>query len=107
MIDWARVNELRDEVGAEDFAEVATLFLEETDAAIAVLPTLPDAGLGAHLHGLKGSALNLGFAALAAKCQAGEVAARGGAGIDRAAIVACYAASKAAFLAAPARPAPG
>ena len=29
MIDWQRVNELRDEVGAEDFEEVVDLFLEE------------------------------------------------------------------------------
>ena len=29
MIDWARVSELRDEVGAEDFDEVVELFLEE------------------------------------------------------------------------------
>ncbi len=27
MIDWTRVEELRDEIGPEDFAEVAELFL--------------------------------------------------------------------------------
>ena len=31
MIDWARVSELRDEVGPEDFEEVLHLFLEEVD----------------------------------------------------------------------------
>ena len=31
MIDWARVSELRDEVGAEDFEEVVQLFLAEVE----------------------------------------------------------------------------
>ena len=30
-MDWTRVNELREEVGAEAFSEVLALFLEETD----------------------------------------------------------------------------
>ena len=42
MIDWARVSELRDEVGAEDFDEVVELFLEEVDEAIAALCDLTD-----------------------------------------------------------------
>ena len=42
MIDWARVSELRDEVGAEDFDEVVELFLEEVDEAIAALRDLTD-----------------------------------------------------------------
>ena len=33
MIDWGRVAELRDEVGAENFSEVVCLFLEEADEA--------------------------------------------------------------------------
>ena len=31
MISWERVNELRDEVGQEDFLEVVEIFLEEVD----------------------------------------------------------------------------
>ena len=42
MIDWARVSELRHEVGAEDFDEVVELFLEEVDEAIAALRDLTD-----------------------------------------------------------------
>ena len=42
MIDWARVSELRDEVGAEDFDEVVELFLEEVEEAIAALRDLTD-----------------------------------------------------------------
>ena len=42
MIDWARVSELRDEVGAEDYDDVVELFLEEVDEAIVALRDLTD-----------------------------------------------------------------
>ena len=42
MIDWARVSELRDEVGEGDFDEVVELFLEEVDEAIAAWRDLRD-----------------------------------------------------------------
>lgn len=100
MIDWNRVRELQDEIGIDDFAEVAVAFLEETDAGIAVLPGVPQTGLSQHLHALKGSALNLGFADFARLCQMGEVAADNGGAIDRDAITACYTESKSRFLAA-------
>ncbi len=78
MIDWTRVTELSDEVGAEDFEEVVELFLEEVEAAIHDLKAgTPD--LEAKLHFLKGSALNLGFDMFAELCQAGELAAGAGA----------------------------
>ncbi|WP_380055980.1 Hpt domain-containing protein [Falsihalocynthiibacter sp. SS001] len=76
MIDWDRVNELREEVGAEDFLEVAELFLEEVDELIRRLAANPDpAELEENMHFLKGSALNLGFAQMAQACQQGERAA--------------------------------
>ncbi|WP_434289737.1 Hpt domain-containing protein [Celeribacter sp. SCSIO 80788] len=79
MIDWNRVAELRDEVGAEDFREVVDLFLEEVDEAIARMQSMPDtASLEQDLHFLKGSSLNLGFAAFSALCRDGERAAREG-----------------------------
>ena len=34
MIDWDRVSELRDEVGAEDFLEVVEMFLDEVNEEI-------------------------------------------------------------------------
>ena len=34
MIDWARVRELKDEVGADAFDEVVELFLEEVEEVI-------------------------------------------------------------------------
>jgi len=76
MIDWDRATELRNEIGAEDFSEVVEMFLEEMEEEIAALRD----GAGAKrledkLHFLKGSALNLGFARVAALCQTGESAA--------------------------------
>ena len=41
MIDWTRVKELQDEIGADDFAEVVQLFLEETDAVVERLIASP------------------------------------------------------------------
>ncbi len=73
MIDWERVNELRDEVGTEDFKEVVELFLEEVEEVIERLRSGPDPSrLEEDFHFLKGSALNLGFAALGDICQQGE-----------------------------------
>lgn len=80
MIDWARVHELVDEIGAEDFSEVVELFLLEVEGAISMLseaagnPTVVEE----QLHFLKGAALNLGFEALAQLCLKGEKAAAAG-----------------------------
>lgn len=102
MIDWGRVCELRDEIGAEDFAEVVQLFLEETEKVANKLgnDTSPHAVESA-LHFLKGSALNLGFRDLAALCQIGEKAAAAGRSdtVDLSQVVAVYERSKRAFVA--------
>lgn len=99
MIDWNRVCELRSEIGAEDFAEVVAMFLEEADEVIARLSNAAGARvLEGDLHFLKGSALNLGFADFAALCQEGERrASQGDASVPTAPVARCYAASKAAF----------
>jgi HPt (histidine-containing phosphotransfer) domain-containing protein len=100
MIDWDRVAELRDEIGAEDFTEVADMFLEEADEVAQTMRAgLPPDALEAALHFLKGSALNLGFSNLAQLCQIGEKAAVSGdiSGIDLAQVVAVYERSKTAF----------
>ncbi|WP_372885115.1 Hpt domain-containing protein [Shimia sp.] len=101
MIDWGRVADLREEIGAEDFDEIIDLFLSEVDDAIARLRAGPDPGtLGDDLHFLKGSALNLGFLAFADLCQQGESAAGRGAAetVDVAAILTCFDGSRTAFL---------
>ena len=74
MIDWARVEELREEIGPESFSEVAELFLEEVGTAMTALG--PRHSLEQDLHFLKGSALNLGFAAFSELCAEGERLAR-------------------------------
>ncbi|NEX47303.1 hypothetical protein G3572_13895 [Rhodobacter sp. ETT8] len=79
MIDWQRVRDLRQEIGAEVFDQVVPLFLTEADEAVARLrvartaPELRDA-----LHALKGNALNLGFTDLARQCQTLETRAEAG-----------------------------
>lgn len=79
MISWDRVNELREEIGDDDFAEVAEMFLEEVAEVIQRLKTNPvPAQYEEDLHFLKGSALNLGFRALSTLCQAGERKAASG-----------------------------
>ena len=100
MIEWSRVNELRDEIGDENLDEVIDLFLEEVEDVIARLRSTPDlTRLEEDLHFLKGSALNLGFSHFSDLCMAGEqMAAAGQAGaVDLSAILAGFDASKAAF----------
>ncbi len=73
MIDWPRVKELREEVGAEDFGEVVDLFIEEVEEVISKLSeNLDRTQLEQDLHFLKGSALSLGFQAFSSLCQDGE-----------------------------------
>lgn len=101
MIDWRRVEELREEIGADGFAEVADMFLDEADSAVqALLRGLPEEEVAGQLHFLKGSALNLGLSDLAAICQEGErrAAARDGTTVDVAQVAAVYHASRAGLL---------
>lgn len=101
MIDWNRVQELRDEIGNDGFAEVADMFLEEADQAVRALGSGPPPDeIEGQLHFLKGSALNLGLAELAAVCQEGErlAAAGKGAEVDTARVVDIYQTSRAQLL---------
>lgn len=100
MIDWARVNELRDEVGEEDFDEVVELFIDEVQQVIDRLKQGADSTqLEEDLHFLKGSALSLGFQAFSALCQTGESMAKNGQAdeVDLGAIIQNYEDSKTAF----------
>lgn len=101
MIDWDRVRDLREEIGAEGFAEVVDLFLEEVEEEIGRLRDDSDqTRLEAQLHFLKGSALNLGFVDFSGLCHRGEAAAGAGQArtVDLAELLRCYEASKSAFL---------
>lgn len=73
MINWDQVDQLRNEVGQDEFAEVVEIFLEEVEQVAERLARAADtASLGEDLHFLKGCALNLGFENLSTMCQAGE-----------------------------------
>lgn len=101
MINWTRLTELRDEIGADDFNEVVEIFLEEVEESLTSLSAAPpDADLRDIMHFLKGSALNLGFEALAELCRDGEDRAAKGQSvqIDREAVAGCYQSSRDAFL---------
>ena len=102
MIDWTRVHELREEVGAETFPEVVAMFFEESDEVIGRLRTAVGSrsaasDTGADLHLLRGSAANLGFEALAQLCAAAECGGRAEAEQRLDSILRCYALSREAF----------
>ncbi|WP_306004858.1 Hpt domain-containing protein [Aquicoccus porphyridii] len=101
MIDWTKVDELRNDIGEEDFDEVVDLFLEEVEDAMEKLRAgLPVDKLECCLHFLKGSALNLGFSNFSELCAKGEAAAAIGnhGSIDLCEVIQTYDASKATFL---------
>ncbi|UWQ32779.1 Hpt domain-containing protein [Leisingera sp. M527] len=100
MIDWPRVTELREEVGAEDFEEVVEIFLEEVEEVIGRLQGGDCSQLEQDLHFLKGSALNLGFDEFSGLCLDGERKSAQGESedVDVAAIITNFQASRSAFL---------
>lgn len=105
MIDWDRVRELRDEIGAEDFAEVVLMFLQEADEVVLRMRggDRPRGGTGAavveDLHFLRGAALNLGFRELAELCHDGERRAKAGQPVDLTVVADHFTAVRAIFIA--------
>lgn len=98
MIDWSRVNELKSEVGEEDFGEVVDMFLGEVEEIIERLRSdAAHENLEADLHFLKSSALNLGFSDFANICSAGESDAAQGKPVDLAPVFDSYLGSRADF----------
>jgi histidine phosphotransfer protein HptB len=69
MIDTGRIDQLREEVGTEDLAEVVALFCEEVEEVLAMLDQVATVE---QLHFLKGSALNIGLSEVSAICLAEE-----------------------------------
>lgn len=101
MIDWARVAQLRKDIGEDDFDEVIDIFVDEVEGIIDRLREATSRDqLAAELHCLKGSAANLGFSAFAQICAAGEARMRGadGGDLDLGQVLQSYQASKASFL---------
>jgi HPt (histidine-containing phosphotransfer) domain-containing protein len=72
MVDRERLRELREEIGDEDFADVVAMFLDEMSESLATLCADPGKVGADALHGLKGSALNLGFSDFATACSQAE-----------------------------------
>jgi HPt (histidine-containing phosphotransfer) domain-containing protein len=73
MIDMSRIEELRSDIGEDDFVEVLDIFLDEiAEALLALDPAGPPDRLAADLHSLKGSAQNIGFADFARICLEAE-----------------------------------
>ena len=98
MIDWDRVSDLRAEIGASGFEEVAEMFLAEAEEVTARLRAgRPDPTLESDLHFLKGAALNLGFTELAALCGAGEKLAAAHVPVDVGMVADSFDASRRAF----------
>lgn len=100
MIDWGRVIELRDEVGADEFDAVLELFMDEVEEVVMRLSKDDPGRLERDLHFLKGSAWNLGFSEFGALCQTGEMAAARGRPQDIAIgdVVASYSTAKQLFM---------
>lgn len=72
MIDWDRLTEVKNEIGEEDFADIAELFVEEIDEVMRRLAKKPEAATTADFHFLRGSAANLGFVRFAQCCADAE-----------------------------------
>ena len=95
MINWNKADELREDIGVDDFGEIVEVFLQEVEEELAALTDKPVTGLPASMHFLKGSALNLGFENFAEKCRQGAQAASQ---IEISELLSCYDASKKQFL---------
>lgn len=73
MIDWARLRELEDSLGAEGLAELVDVFMDEIEEGARRVGSSESARSSEEaFHFLRGSALNLGLAGIAELCQQGE-----------------------------------
>jgi HPt (histidine-containing phosphotransfer) domain-containing protein len=101
MIDWNRVKDLQEEIGADNFADVVDLFLDEMEMELPKLRQGHGPGdLVAVLHFLKGGALNLGFTDFSDLCLKAELSAaeHGSATVNVQEILGCYDTSRVAFV---------
>ena len=75
-VDWDRLDELKTDIGEEDFADVVMLFVSELQDTLSTLT--PDRAAANDFHFLRGSAANLGLNSLVAACDAAEAACAAG-----------------------------
>ena len=95
MINWDRVEELKSDLGADDFLEIVSMFLEEVEAKLAALDQGQSESLTEDFHFLKGCAANLGFEVFQKTCASAEMT---GAPDDVPKAVEIYEASKQEFM---------
>lgn len=96
MLDLERVAELRDEIGAEDMADVMEMFLQEVSGKLDSLSTSQT--LKEDLHFIKSSSLNIGFKSLAELSGELELACQqAGNAVEVSALSDCFQASCAAL----------
>ena len=89
-IDWDHLASLRDDVGAEDFADIVLLFFAEIGEKLDQMQGAGTAPAVDDFHFLRGSAANLGFTDMVEACRKAEAACAGGAKPDLAAVVRSY-----------------
>lgn len=81
MIDESRLRELVDDFGADDFADLVEVFLEEVREGLEPLPGLMASGteqaLRERFHFLKGCARNIGATRMSEICETFETAPGG------------------------------
>lgn len=87
-VDWDRLTSLRDDIGAEDFAEVVLLFFTEIGEKLDQMDAMSSSA--EDFHFLRGSAANLGFTAMVRACEDAEGACKEGRAPDLAAVVQSY-----------------
>jgi HPt (histidine-containing phosphotransfer) domain-containing protein len=97
VIDRDRLNALRTDIGEEDFADVAYLFVHEIGEKLTSLQAAPGAATADDFHFLRGSAVNLGLTHFAEACTTAEGACRAGQPPDIAGVAAAFAAAMAAL----------
>lgn len=89
-VDWDHLTTLRNNIGAEDFAEVVLLFFAEMGEKLDRMRTGGDAPVADDFHFLRGSAANLGFIDMVDACERAEAACANGDAPDLAAVVRSY-----------------
>ena len=89
-IDWKRIEELRGEFGEGGLEEILEIFLEDTAGMLAELQRAPLGELSDRIHGIKGSAQNMGFGELAMLCRDAEWALKRGDAVDVSGFGDCY-----------------
>ena len=82
MIDRQRLQDLRLEIGEDDFSEVVEMFMDEMVDTLASLGDAVEMADPNVFHGLRGSALNLGFTDFATACTEAEKRAIAGQSVD-------------------------